>query len=81
MIADWHIRTQRARANYFNASERRHRLAEELRLHPVPYHDGGFVVERARRAESLALAQYRRVLQIYELVIRGENPPVEDENG
>ena len=74
------MRVSRARANYFHESERRHRLAEELRQHPIPYQDGGFIVERARRSESRALAEYRRTVQIYKRVVQGENPPTDDED-
>jgi hypothetical protein len=74
----WHNRLRRAFSQYQRNLECVNETVDEWRLmvrEPGPHPDGVLAIQLARREESLALAEYMRVLRIYRgLVIHSVVP-------
>ena len=72
-LSDAQLRLQFAR-NYMQEVHR------DLQEGVIPAADGNFALERAIRAENIAIAEYSRVLRFYtDLVVDGKIP--EEESG
>lgn len=71
----WFDKVKDAAAVYRRAAEQHRQFASECSGDLSWRIDGSYLIARARRAESTALAQYRRVLRIYtDLLIKRRAP-------
>jgi len=71
----WRCRLQDARLRLDFARNYTKEIQRDFPNNEIPSPDGAYAQQRAIRGENAALAQYRRVLEIYtNLVTRGEIP-------
>jgi DNA-binding CsgD family transcriptional regulator len=72
---EWREHLNDARSRLQSASERSREAWRQLQSRDLPSPDGSFGYQKALRAESLALAEYRRILGLYtDLVVHGKLP-------
>lgn len=74
----WRIQMTEAQRAYLSACDQHQRMVEEMIQNGIPFQDGSFAITKARRAESAALSEYRRVFGIYKKVVSGEDGPPPD---
>src|SRR5215472_6781101 len=77
----WLLKVQAALARYRSAEKQHCRTAVELALKLIAPADGKFAEANSRVAAAKALAEYERVLEIYEdLLVDGKIPAAEDDD-
>lgn len=73
----WRQRLKAHRA-YLSACEQHKRMVEEMIKGGISIPDGSFAIAKARRAESAALSEYRRLVGIYKRAVLGQDVPLGD---